>query len=236
MSEQSRGSSIRVLSAHPSLQELAYEALRGAIVSQELKPGERLVESELAERLAISRSPIREALRRLQQDGLVKVRPREGVYVSSVTADEVDDVFRVRAALEATAATLAAERATDEQLAEMQTMVQNMEAAVERGAMDEAISYSDAFHRAITLAASSPRLAHMFDQIYTQVFHFRSMTLRMRGRGVSAAHDHIQLMEVLLKRDSQQAGPIMERHINDARLTLLSFLESADGEQQSIWA
>lgn len=228
--------SIRGLSAPPSLQEMAYAALREAILNHELKAGERLVEAELAEKLEVSRSPIREALRRLQQDGLVKVRPREGVYVASITADEVDDVFRIRAALEATAACLAAERATDEQLTEMDDMVANMEHAVGTGDMDQAIAYSDGFHRAITLAATSPRLAHMFDQIYTQVFHFRNITLRTPGRGIHAAVDHVRLMSALRERDSSAARIIMERHIDEARLTLLAVLKGADDEVGSKWA
>jgi DNA-binding GntR family transcriptional regulator len=227
---------IRGLSAPPSLQEFAYAALRQAIVSHELTAGQRLVEAELAEKLGISRSPVREALRRLQQDGLVQLRPREGVYVSSVTVDEVDDVFRIRAALESTAAALAAERATEDQLSEMEALVASMNEAVQSGDPDSAIAYSDAFHRAITLAARVPRLAYMFDQIYTHVFHFRSITLRTPGRAYDAAEDHIQLMEALRRRDPEEARTIMERHIDDARVTLLQILETAEEETDSKWA
>ena len=226
---------IEDISLHPSLQELAYRALRDAIVRHELQPGARLLESELAQQLSISRSPIREALRRLQQDGLVNVRPREGVYVASITPEEADDIFRVRGALEETAARLAAERATEEEIAKMEEMAASMGSAVASGGYDEAIEAADEFHRAITAAARSPRLAHLVSQIYTHVSRFRNITIRAEGRGIDAATGHLELVEAIRSRNPDKSGAMMHRHIDEARLILLDLLQSGRFPTEDEW-
>lgn len=220
------GAALQKLTDHPSLQERAYEALRDAILRKEFEPGQRLLEVELAELLGISRSPVREAVRRLQQDGLIETRPRAGIFVVSITRQEIDDVFRIRAALEGTAAALAAQRGTEHEFESMEGMLAEMETAVTRGDSEKAIEESDRFHRAIHAAARSPRLFSLLDQIYSQVMHFRSLTLRVPGRGPQAARGHAQIVEALRARDTGVAENLMRGHIDEARLSLLRLLNA----------
>jgi DNA-binding GntR family transcriptional regulator len=108
------------LDSYKPLREIVLEALREAIVSGVLEPGERLMEIQLAEEMGVSRTPVREAIRKLELEGFVVMIPRKGAYVAGVSHKDVQDVFEIRRALEVLAAGLAAEKATDEEIEQME--------------------------------------------------------------------------------------------------------------------
>src|SRR4051812_5841977 len=158
-----------------SLQERTYQSMRLAILEGRYVPGERIYEAEVAKALGVSRNPVREAVRRLQQDGLLDVRPHYGIYVATIPSDEIEDIYRIRAALEATAAALAAERMTHAEIGELAAIVGEQQAAA-RGAAalprePVSVVQADRFHRAIHVGARSPRLLALLEQIYAQVTH-----------------------------------------------------------------
>ncbi len=226
MPDRRARSAIHSLSNHQSLQERTYEALRAAILSGELIPGARLYEPVLAERLGVSRSPLREAVRRLQQDGLVEGRPRAGIYVAKVSPEEVEDVYRLRAALEGTAAALAAERMTERELSELQRILDRLEAP--DSLPDEVVVRdSDRFHEVIHRGAHSQRLSSLLAQLYGQIAHFRNLTLRVPGRAQQASHGHAALLRALIERDPVAAERLMRDHVDEARRTLLEHFETA---------
>src|SRR5919202_6686418 len=121
------------LQEHPSLQEKVYDHLKQAILAGEIQPGERLLETRLAKSLGVSRIPVREAIRKLEREGLIVAFPRRGVYASSLSPRDVDEVYAVRAVLEGLAARLAAEHRTEEQLGRLDTIVAEMAEQAERG-------------------------------------------------------------------------------------------------------
>ena len=175
-----------------SLQERTYQSMRLAILEGRYVPGERIYEAEVAQALGVSRNPVREAVRRLQQDGLLDVRAHYGIYVTRIPVEEIDDIYRIRAALEGTAAGFATARMTDEDIAELETIVGEQQKAVAAAeALPRApvsVVQADHFHHAIHVGARSPRLLAMLEQLYAQVTHFRNLTLRLPGRAaVSAA-------------------------------------------------
>lgn len=208
------------LSDHQSRQEQTYQALRAALLDGQYLPGERMYEAEIAQALGVSRNPVREAVRRLQQDGLLEVRPHYGIYVARIPADEVEDVYRIRGALEATAAALAAERMTDEEIIELGAIVTEQQAAASSSAAlprePVSVVQADRFHRSIHVGARSPRLLMLLEQIYAQVTHFRNITLRVPGRAAVSATDHAGIFEAIRSRDVEQADRLMRLHINDA--------------------
>ena len=108
------------LDGYKPLREIVFETLRDAIINQVLRPGERLMEIQLAEEMGVSRTPVREAIRKLELEGFVVMVPRRGVYVAGISMKDIHEVFEVRSALEALAASLAAERITEEELEEME--------------------------------------------------------------------------------------------------------------------
>lgn len=207
---------IQVLSDHPSLQERTYQALRSAIVEGQLAPGVRIYETTLAKRLGVSRNPVREAIRRLQQDGFIEVRPRNGIYVAQYGVDEVRDLYQIRAALEGTAAALAAQRMTDDELAGLDTVLERMERATARHAKHATVREADSFHLTIHRGARSPRLVAILDQLYGQIAHFRKITLAIPGRASQASEGHHYLVEVLRRRDAKEADRMMREHVLSA--------------------
>ncbi len=178
--------------------------------------------------LGVSRNPVREAVRRLQQDGLIRSRPRYGIYVAQIPADEVEDVYLIRAALEGTAAGLAAQRMTEGELAELQTVLEEQREAAAAGATSArrpiSVAQADRFHRLIHQGAHSPRLVSLLEQIYAQVMQFRKLTLSYPGRAVVSAAGHRQVYEALRARDGATAERLMRGHVDGARLTLMEEL------------
>jgi DNA-binding GntR family transcriptional regulator len=227
------------LTDHLSLQERTYRALRKALLDGEYAVGERIFENEVAGMLGVSRVPVREAVRRLQQDGLLEVRPRSGIYVTSLSPEEVDDIYRIRAALEGAAAGLAAERITDAQLHELHGLLarQDDETQIRRsrraGSQSGVVARADAFHHAVHIYARSPRLYELLEMIYAQVMQFRSITLRMPGRAEAASHGHHALYDALSRRDSAEAERLMREHVDSARRSLLSHLAKAGSPESS---
>ncbi|MPZ69207.1 MAG: FCD domain-containing protein [Actinobacteria bacterium] len=215
------------LDEYPSLQAQAYEELRRSIVGNELKPGERLVTATLAERFGISRSPVREALHRLLQDGLVEVRGRTGMIVASISTHEVDDVFRIRAVLEGLAAALAAERAIEEDLDRLDEILDAMRSFAGDEDSDNLVSEADQFHVAVLEAAKSQRLILQLGQIHQRVNHFRNLSLRVPGRAIEAVEEHQALLTPIRARDPYEAERMMREHINEARLVVLRRLADA---------
>ncbi|HLO36744.1 MAG TPA: GntR family transcriptional regulator [Candidatus Deferrimicrobium sp.] len=208
-----------------SLQERTYQSLRTAILEGRYVPGERIYEAAVAQALGVSRNPVREAVRRLQQDGLVDVRAHYGIYVTRIPIEEIEDVYRIRGALEATAAALAAERMEDRDIAELEAIIAEQQVAVAMAAPlpREPVSLvqADRFHHAIHVGARSPRLLALLEQMYAQVTHFRSLTLRVPGRAAVSAAGHVGVFEAIRDRDMLRADALMKAHIDDAREALV---------------
>ena len=222
------GSGLSLLTDQQSLQERTYQALRGALLDGVYLPGERIYEGAVAKSLGVSRNPVREAVRRLQQDGLLQVRPHYGIYVTTIPPEEIEDIYRIRGALEATAAALAAERMTDEEVEELGAILleQQQAAITAAGLPREPVSVvqADRFHHAIHAGARSPRLNVLLEQIYAQVTHFRNLTLRQPGRAAVSAAGHARIFEAIQKRRAKDADRLMRTHIDDARQALVRAL------------
>lgn len=215
------------LAGHPSLQERAYGSLRASIVGGRLKPGERLLEPVVAHELGISRSPVREAIRRLQQDGFVMIRPRLGAFVALVTQEEVDDIYRIRGALEGVAAALAAERRTDRDLRRMSEVLERMSLNADSGDEDDVVDAADRFHQSIYDAAKSPRLSALLESIHHRVAQFRNLSLRVPGRAHEAAVGHRQLLDAIGVGDIEAAETLMRSHIEGARVSISASMHDA---------
>jgi DNA-binding GntR family transcriptional regulator len=213
--------SLITIANHPSLQERAYQTLRTAILEGRLAVGERIYEAKIAEQLGISRNPVRESVRRLQQDGLLDVRPRGGIYVASISAEAADDLYRVRGALEALAARLAAERITPAELEHLQTLVHEPDDHDPESPVTEA----DRFHRAVHEYAHSPQLLEPLELLYARVLHYRNVTLALPGRAHVANAGHLEIFQAIARHDGARAEIVMREHIEGARISLMRHLE-----------
>ena len=217
------------LDDHRSLQERTYRALRQAILDGRYVPGERVYEGAVAQALGVSRNPVREAVRRLQQDGLLDVRSHLGIYVTRIPDDEIDDIYLIRGALEGTAAGFAAVRMTNRDISDLEAILFDQNRAVADAEplprAPVSVVQADRFHHAIHVGAESPRLLVMLEQLYAQVTHFRNLTLRLPGRAAVSAAGHAAIFDAIKQRHADRAEALMRDHINDAREALRKQME-----------
>lgn len=196
-----------------SLAEKAYVAIRRLIVTLELGPGSVINERELVEQLGIGRTPVREALRRLAHEGLVEVYPRRGMFVTDVDVRKLALVSEVRAALEPEAARLAAERATDAERAELQELLDELNAA---DADDHALmALDERIHRAVYRCARNDLLATTLEQYYVLALRIWTIALDRQHELNDAVQGHRALLEAIHDGDGERAAATMRAHVED---------------------
>src|SRR5690606_7880656 len=178
--EETRLQPVNLESCKP-LRELVFDALREAIINGTLKPRERLMEIQLAEELGVSRTPIREALRKLEIEGFIVMVPRKGAYVADLSFKDIADVFEIRSALEGLAAELAAERITDEELDEMERLLIEKAEAIASNDMEKLVLVDTKFHEAIYKASRNERLTNIISNLREQIQRYRATTLAYPG-------------------------------------------------------
>lgn len=225
-----------LLDGYRPLRDLVFEALKDAILTQKLHPGERLLESELAVELGVSRTPIREAIRRLEQEGLVIMLPRKGAYVAGISLKDIHEVYEIRAALESLALELAAKYITDEELAELALQVSEEEALTDAGRLNEIIFIDSSFHDLIYQYARNSKLTQFVEILQEQFKRFRALPLGGSARSNTALQEHQQILEALKNHDSELASKLAKKHIDGAEAALIAALNANGllGEQTII--
>lgn len=194
-----------------SLADQAYIAIRDLIVTLELPPGAPVREPELVVQLGIGRTPVREALRRLAQERLVEVFPRRGMFVTTVDVRDLVRLCEVRAVLEPEAALLAAERATQADLDELQDLLAVLE--LRRRREDRwLIELDQRIHRAIYRASHNQFLAETLEQYYTHALRIWMLALARTDLG-AAVHEHGELLDAILRGRGDRAAELMRAHV-----------------------
>jgi DNA-binding GntR family transcriptional regulator len=200
-----------------------YERLRAEIVRGRLRPNERLVEAELAERLQVSRTPVREGLQRLAADGLVVSR-RRGWVVYEYTIDQIRDIYETRAALEGFAARLATERATPERLHDIAAVLLDS-AGILRAPREHLVDVNDRFHDAIVEASGNRQLVAFIKRNRLYYFNYRVAAMYSDDEAAASRDQHERLAEALLRRDGDRAEAISREHIATALRVLQDKLQ-----------
>ena len=219
------------LDAYKPLREIVSDALRQAIRDGILPPGERLMEIPLAEELGVSRTPIREAIRILEQEGLVVMIPRRGTYVADMSLKDITEVFELRSILEELAAELAAERITNE---EIETLEQHL---VESGNymneknLDKVVQADILFHEILYKASRNDRLVEMIHNLREQTLRFRTLSMSQTGRLAKTWDEHRQLVEAISDRDIERARQIARIHMEESEKTLLAGMQLQSHEE-----
>jgi len=203
-------------------------ALTDAISSGELAPGTTLDEQQLADRYGASRTPVREALRQLATSGMVEVRPRRGVIVRHVTADEVMDMFETMAELEAVCVRLATYRITPLERSRLLRIHEASQAAVEHDDVDAYDALNREFHEAIYRAAHNDFLADQAIAVRTRLNAFRRMQLRQARRLASSRAEHDAVMQAIAEGNGEEAGRRMRAHMLNAASALDSYIAHQD--------
>ena len=198
----------------PTLTREAYERLRAEIVRGEIRPNQRLIAADLAERLEISRTPIREALQLLESDGLVEVAKR-GYVVREHTSEEIREIYEVRAGLEGMAVRLAAERATDAQLQAIVDLHAD-DTTLANSARDHLVEVNAAFHDAIVQAAGNARLERLIRANSEHFFNHGIAQLYSDEEARASVTGHGEIVAALTARDGDAAERAARRHVLQA--------------------
>ncbi len=200
--------------------------LRNAILQGDLAPGTRLNEAELARNLGVSRSPVRDAITRLEQENLVVISKLQ-VMVCALSASEVEDLFWIRYAMEGVAARLAAARLTGPNLEQMRTLCVWMQEAYERGDFLAVSENGNQFHNVFIQGSGNPRLIRMLGDVKSYIDRFRSITAGKHGRGPETVREHWAILRAFEKCDPDAAELLVRRHVQGAHLALLEQERSA---------
>jgi DNA-binding GntR family transcriptional regulator len=209
-----------------SLHEQVYQALRTAILAGDLQSGERLVETQLAEWLQVSRTPLREALRQLQQEGLVTADVNGGLRVITLTVTEAMELYDCRLALEGLAAAGAANHASPEQLQQIEVYVLAAEQAGQTGAdsssCQELLELDYHFHRLIGESSGNRRLVTLLDNVFNAMALLRIQTLKQNPKVLEIQQEHRQIYEAIRTGDPDIARDAISRHLlaSKARVVL----------------
>jgi len=217
------------LDNYKPLREVVFESIRGAIISGMLKPGERLMEVQFAEKMGVSRTPIREAIRKLELEGLVVMIPRKGAYVADLSIKDIADVLEVRAALEGLASGLAALRMTEDEIKELKLIALQFKNAMEENDVDNIIKRDMEFHDKIFKAARNDKLLQMTNSLREQVHRFRVMYVNKSDKSESLPKDHFDIAEAISDRNNDMAEEFAKRHIEKAEKHLMKMLKNSSG-------
>lgn len=211
--------------AYLPLRDVVFQTLRQAILKGELQPGERLMEIKLAETLGVSRTPIREAIRKLELEGLVVMIPRKGAAVANITEKDTKDVLEVRRTLEMFAVEVACRRITKEQLAQLKQAAKAFEAA--KGSMDLIrIAETDMnFHEIIYEATQNERLVQMLNNLRENMYRYRIEYLKDSNYYDSLVREHQEILDAIESGDKEKAGICMRDHIDNQQLAVISKLK-----------
>ena len=200
---------------YASRSELAYQKLRQAIEAGELKPGHRVMEVEVAEWLDVSRTPVREALRRLESEGMLALEPRNGLVVASISRQAMLELYVMREVLEGTAARLCARSASDIEIMELQELVKREERLQEN--LEGLARHNRLFHEAVHRGAHNRYLEKSLSAVNDSMWLLGKSQMLLPERAKAAFAEHAELFAALYKRDAQAAEEIARRHVQSAR-------------------
>ncbi len=209
------------LDSYKPLREVVSETLREAIVSGVLKPGERLMEIHLAEELGVSRTPVREAIRKLELEGFVIMIPRRGTYVADLSIKDINEVFEIRTALDVLAAGLAAERITDDELELMERILVQIGEYVDKNELEPIVELDSQFHDILYRACRNDRLVGIINNLREQFTRFRTISMAFPGRIKNTLEEHSRLVEAIASREVDLAQQLAREHMENSEQTLL---------------
>ena len=202
------------------LRDVVFNTLRKAILRGELKPGERLMEIQLANKLGVSRTPIREAIRKLELEGLVLMIPRKGAEVAQITEKNMQDVLEVRKALEELSVQLACERITPEQVEEMKMAAEDFRKVLKSGDVTKIAEADVKFHDIIFAATNNQRLITLLNNLREQMYRFRVEYLKQKECYTQLLEEHDKLIALISGGEVEEACELMGCHIDNQASTV----------------
>lgn len=204
------------------LRDVVFNTLRQAILTGELKPGERLMEIHLANRLGVSRTPIREAIRKLELEGLVTMIPRRGAEVAQITEKSMKDVLEVRRTLDALSAELACERISKEEEEALKKACQDFEDAVKTKDAKIIAKADVALHDIIAAATGNQRLIQLINNLAEQMYRYRFEYIKDASQHERIIQEHRVIYESIIKKDKEAASNMAKIHIDNQEKAVIN--------------
>lgn len=217
MATPSASTAIELLRSH-SLTTVVHRELERRILAGELAPGDKLNEADLAAELNVSRGPVREAFRALEQAGLVRTEKNRGVFVRQVSVEEADEIYEVRAGLDEMIGRLAAERATAEEVDELKDMVKRMQQVARSKDVAAYYPMNVRFHDRLAEVSGNKTLAATYRRLVNELHLYRRETL---ARGANSfpisTREHAQIVDAIARGDAEEAGVLLREHAMQSR-------------------
>lgn len=210
------------------LRDVVFHTLRQAILRGELKPGERLMEIHLAQKLGVSRTPVREAMRKLELEGLVRMIPRKGAVVAEITISDLEDVLEVRMALEELAVKLACKMLTPEQIEEIGSLADEFEQTLYGEDVGACAQADMRFHEAIYEATGNGRLVQILNNLREQMYRYRMEYLKDRDAHQQLVQEHAEILKALADGDVDRALEASGRHIERQKEHIIGVLNAKE--------
>ena len=201
---------------HYSLGGKVFQQLKNSILAGEFENGAELREIALAKKLGVSRTPVREALRQLEQEGLVEIYPNRGAYVKGITYKDVEDIFRIRARLEGLCAEMAVSSITHEQLDKLDEIILLSKFYEEKKDMEHLLKMDSQFHEVLFESCGSKMLEHQLKDFHQYVQKARLRSLKRQERAKKSTQEHEEILLAIKDRDAKRADELATRHILNA--------------------
>lgn len=219
--------------ARKSLGQDVFEYLKNAIIDQTIAPGSRLVESKLADMLGISRTPLREALHKLEREDWIEQIPSGGFQVVTLTREEIEQTFGIRSVLEAYAARLAAENCSDADLVPLEKKMKEYQKCLDLNKdRDKLQIINTQFHDLLYALSNSPKLIKMINQLRAQISRFRQIILKQEEYAQKSNDDHVQMLDAIRARDGEAVEQLVRAHIIKGKNVVLAQLIREEKDQE----
>lgn len=209
------------LNDYMPLREVIFNTLREAIIAGELKPGERLMEVQLAEKMGVSRTPVREAIRKLELEGLVDMIPRKGTHVAELSIKNIMDVLEVRASLDGLATALSSTRITRDELKALNSIKEQFISYIEKDNVQGAIKKDVEFHDVIYRSSRNEKLIQISNNLREQVQRFRVIYLKDYSSPKELIKEHMEIYNAIVSKDCEKAQKLAEDHIRRQQETIV---------------
>jgi len=210
-----------IVTTPKTIAEQVYDLLKDKILGQDIQPGERLLETNVCKSLQVSRTPVREAFRLLQQDGLVERIPQGGVRVTDLLLEELSEVSALRTVLEVYAIEVACDKIQDEDIEKLETIVEQTRSLLDKEKDSGEINVTELtrlntiFHDIICEAAQSPYLSKILEIVRLPILRFRPFSLQDVEHRTRACEEHQRIISMLRRKDKQGLKNLISKHVND---------------------
>ena len=217
MATPSASSAIALLRSH-SLTSVVHRELERRILAGELAPGDKLNEADIAGELSVSRGPVREAFRALEQAGLVRTEKNRGVFVRQVSVEEADEIYEVRAGLDEMIGRLAAERATADEVGELKELVKRMQQVARNKDVNAYYPLNVRFHDRLAEVSGNKTLAATYRRLVNELhLHRRETPARGANSFPISTREHAQIVDAIARGDAEEAGVLLREHAMESR-------------------